>query len=124
MQPCRSGAYTRPTTVDQSHWQWRSEGQATGRSGQVRTLPSGRHQALVRDPLTNKQESLGTFPSKAAADRAIREADARRSRGEWVSPQQSRTRFATYATEWLADKKATKRPNTYKGYEKDVRLYL
>jgi len=92
--------------------------------GTVRTLPSGKHQALVHDPLTSRRLSIGTFDTKAVADRAIREASAKQIRGEWVRPQDARVRFEDYAAEWLAEKKALRAENTYKDYRKNLERHI
>lgn len=42
--------------------------------GSVRKLPSGRFQVRVRDQVTNKLVTLGTHPTKADADAALRAA--------------------------------------------------
>lgn len=69
-------------------------GQRRRVSGSVRRRPSGRWQARLRDPLTNALVSLGTFPSKADADRSLALALADQTRGAWVDPRRGETTLA------------------------------
>lgn len=91
-------------------------------SGAVRKLPSGRYQARVRDPLTAQLVSIGTFPTKADADRAIALAVAAQTRSEWIDPKASKVRFGTYAEEWIAARDL--RPTTRVLYEGLLRNHI
>ena len=48
--------------------------------GSVRQRESGRWQARLRDPVTNRMVSLGMFPTKADADKALALGHATRDR--------------------------------------------
>ena len=71
-------------------------------AGSVRRLPSGRWQARIRDPRTNRLESLGSFDAKADADRAVAIAITDGLRGQWASPALGRRRLADWDAEWWA----------------------
>jgi integrase len=71
-------------------------------AGSVRRLPSGRWQARIRDPRTNRLESLGSFDAKADADRAVAIAITDGLRGQWASPALGRRRMADWVAEWWA----------------------
>jgi len=71
--------------------------------GSVRKRSTGRWQARTRDPLTNRLVSLGTFVTKADADRALTLAQADQTRGAWVDPIHGRITLEQYARSWLRD---------------------
>lgn len=71
-------------------------------AGSVRRLPSGRWQARIRDARTNRLESLGSFDTKADADRAVAIAITDGLRGQWASPALGRRRLADWVEEWWA----------------------
>ena len=92
-------------------------------SGSVRQRPSGRWQARVRDPLSGQMVSLGTFGTKADADRAAALAMADQTRGAWVDPDRGRRTVADYAWAWLAER-PNLRPRTRELYEGLLRLHV
>jgi integrase len=92
-------------------------------SGSVRIRPSGRYQARVRDPLTNHLVSLGTYATKADADRALTLAIADQTRGAWVDPARGRQTLAAYSAAWLAEHPKL-RPRTRELYEGLLRLHI
>jgi integrase len=92
-------------------------------SGSVRQRSSGRWQARVRDPLTGAMVALGTFATKADADRAVTLALADQSRGAWVDPGRGRLLLSDYAWEWLAERPQL-RPRTRELYEGLLRLHI
>ena len=71
-------------------------------AGSVRRLPSGRWQARIRDPRTNRLESLGSFPTKADADRAVAVATTDGLRGLWASPALGKRPLADWVEQWWA----------------------
>jgi integrase len=71
-------------------------------AGSVRRLPSGRWQARIRDPRTNRLESLGSFAAKADADRAVAIAITDGLRGQWASPALGRRQLSDWVDEWWA----------------------
>lgn len=92
-------------------------------SGSVRQRPSGRWQARVRDPLSGQMVSLGTFGTKADADRAAALAVADQTRGAWVDPDRGRRTVDDYAWAWLAERPKL-RPRTRELYEGLLRLHV
>jgi hypothetical protein len=70
-------------------------------AGAIRKLPSGRYQARLRDPLTNRLVTVGSFTTVADADAAVVDAQSAQRRGAWVDPRKSRTSFAVVAAKWL-----------------------
>lgn len=92
-------------------------------AGAIRKLPSGRYQARLRDPLTNRLVTLGTYATKADADAAVTDSQAAQRRGLWVDPRKSATTFASWAHQWL-EGDATTRARTRQRYEQIVRLHL
>jgi integrase len=77
----------------------------------------------VRDPLTGQLTSLGTFGSKADADRAIVLALADQTKGSWVDPARGQLPIAQYANAWLSER-AKLRPRTRELYEGLLRLHI
>jgi hypothetical protein len=69
-------------------------------AGAIRKLPSGRYQARLRDPLTNRLITLGSFPSVADADAAITKARTEQSRGAWVRPERMKTTVGDWCERW------------------------
>jgi hypothetical protein len=92
-------------------------------SGSVRRRSSGKWQARVRDPLSGRLASLGTFATKADADRAVTLALADQTRGAWIDPERGRLLLTDYATRWLSDR-AQLRPRTRELYEGLLRLHV
>jgi integrase len=92
-------------------------------SGSVRQRSSGRWQARVRDPLSGRMVALGTFGTKADADRAVTLALADQSRAAWVDPVRGRQHLADYALTWLSERPQL-RPRTRELYEGLLRLHV
>jgi integrase len=83
--------------------------------GSVRRRPSGQWQARIRDPLTGRLVSLGTYRTKGEADRSLSLATADQSRGSWVDPGRGRIVLDAYARSWLAHRPGL-RPRTRELY--------
>jgi integrase len=92
-------------------------------SGSVRRRSSGAWQARVRDPITGRLASLGTFKSKAEADRAVALAVSAQTRGAWVDPALATITLATYAERWFEERPQL-RPRTVELYEGLLRLHI
>jgi integrase len=92
-------------------------------SGSVRQRESGRWQARVRDPVTNRMVSLGMFPTKGDADIALALAAADQTRGAWIDPARGKATLAEYAGAWLANH-PTLRPRTRRLYSDLLRLHI
>lgn len=92
-------------------------------SGSVRKRSSGKWQARVRDPLTGHMASLGTFETKADADRALAVAFAKQTKGDWIDPARGRVPLVDYANQWMSDR-AQLRPRTRELYEGLLRLHI
>src|SRR5919199_5216588 len=91
--------------------------------GNVRARASGRYQARVRDPLTNASVSLGTFATRAEANRALNLALADQGRGAWVDPARGREHLTSYAESRVADHPRL-RPRTERLYHDLLRLHI
>lgn len=78
---------------------------------------------VERDPLTGRLSTLGTFPTKADADRALALALADQTRGAWVDPSRGRLLLGEYARTWLTDR-VDLRPRTRELYEGLIRLHI
>ena len=70
--------------------------------GGIDRLPSGRWRARVLDPGTGQRVSIGSFTTKAGAERAFAAAVTDQQKGAWVTPADGRIDLATYATRWVA----------------------
>ncbi|MDE3206834.1 MAG: site-specific integrase [Acidobacteriota bacterium] len=77
----------------------------------------------MRDPITGRLASLGTFKSKAEADRAVALAVSAQTRGAWVDPALATITLATYAQRWF-EERPTLRPRTVELYEGLLRLHI
>jgi integrase len=92
-------------------------------SGSVRRRGSGAWQARVRDPITGRLASLGTFKTKADADRAVSVAVAAQTRGAWADPALATITLDTYAQRWFEEHPQL-RPRTVELYEGLLRLHI
>lgn len=91
------------------------------RTGTIRTLPSGKVQAIVRDPATDRQVPLGVFADEQAARKAIELAHRDIDRGLFDSPTVGKIRLAAYAEEFLERPLA---PRTVEEYRRLLRNYV
>jgi integrase len=91
-------------------------------SGALRQLPSGRWQPAVFE-VGNTYTSLGTFRTRAEAEKVLTAAMADRHRGSWVDPRDGRVTFEAYSGRWLTER-ATLRPRTRELYEGLLRLHI
>ncbi|MGH9247686.1 MAG: tyrosine-type recombinase/integrase [Acidimicrobiales bacterium] len=76
--------------------------------GGVDRLPSGRWRVRLADPTSGARLSIGTFATKAEAERAFAAALADQERGGWVAPERGRVTLAEYSTQWLAARLTTR----------------
>ncbi len=90
-------------------------------SGALRQLPSGRWQPAILEP-GNTYTSLGTFVTRAEAEKTLAAAIADRNRGNWIDPRDGRVTFETYSHRWLHER--TIRPRTRELYESLLRLHI
>jgi integrase len=88
-----------------------------------RRFDSGRWQARVRDPLTNRLVGIGTFDTKAEAENAQVLAMADQQRGSWRPPEAGRQTFGYWAKRYLATT-AHLRPKTKANYESTLKCHL
>ncbi|MGH9068616.1 MAG: site-specific integrase, partial [Acidimicrobiales bacterium] len=65
--------------------------------------------------LDGRSTSLGTFPARADAERAVSRARADQDRGAWVDPAGSRITLGEWAEAWL-DRRTDLRPTTRAKY--------
>lgn len=91
-------------------------------TGSVRKRSSGRWQARVTDPATGRLVGLGTFSTKAEADRALAAAMTDQGRGGWVDPGRGKVRLSEYAWDWLDQRPL--RPRTKELYDGLLRLHI
>jgi len=91
--------------------------------GSVRRRQSGRYQARIRDPLANRLVSLGTYSTRAEAERAVSIATADQLRGSWVDPADGRETLRSYADDWVAAHPSL-RPRTRRLYQDLLRLHI
>lgn len=91
-------------------------------SGSVRRLPSGLWQARVHGA-DGSRTSLGTFPLKQDADRALALAVADQLQGRFVDPRGGRVTLEHYAWSWL-EHRATLRPRTRELYESLLKNHI
>jgi integrase len=94
----------------------------TRSSGSVRKLPSGKWQARVYAP-DGDRAALGSFLTKAEADRALRAALTDQQRGSFVHPRHGKVTFHSYSTTWL-EERPNLRPRTKELYEGQLRNHL
>lgn len=73
----------------------------------VRRLSSGRWQTLVRDPVSRKQVSVGTFADKRMAERAGIDEVSKQHRGVWQHPGRGDVELRTYMDGWLDSRRRT-----------------
>lgn len=92
--------------------------------GSLRRLPSGRWQARLEDPATGRSVSLGSFTTKADADRTLALTLADRTRGAWVDPRQGRLTLGEYAPRWIESRPRSLRPRTREAYDDLLRLHV
>ena len=91
-------------------------------SGALRQLPSGRWQPAILE-VGNTYTSLGTFRTRAEAEKSLAVAIADRHRGSWIDPRDGRVTFEAYSQRWLHER-ATLRPRTRELYEGLLRLHI
>lgn len=91
--------------------------------GGVDRLPSGRWRVRVADPATGARLSIGTFTTKAEAERAFAAALIDQQKGAWVAPENGRVTLTDYADGWLRSRLTSRgeplRPRVrelYRGY--------
>jgi integrase len=96
--------------------------------GGIDRLPSGRWRARLIDPATGRRTSLGTFKTKADAERAFASATSDQQKGAWVAPDKGRVTLDDYARQWLETRLTRKgerlRPKTRQLYEGFLRLHI
>lgn len=96
--------------------------------GGVDRLPSSRWRVRMFDPGTGRRVSLGTFKTKAEAERAFASATADQQKGTWVAPEKGRVTLDDYAWQWLDTRLTPRgerlRPRTRELYEGFLRLHI
>lgn len=96
-------------------------GKRRGGSGSVRRLPSGRWQAR-RTEADGSLSTLGTFRTKADAERELTLAEADELRGE--RRLDSAGTVGEWAERWLEDGRHRWRPSTARGHEAKLRTLV
>ena len=67
--------------------------------------------------------SVGSFPTRTEAERALSAAVGEQAKGTFVSPRSGRLLFKDYAADWLAHRPGL-RPRTFELYESQIRVHL
>lgn len=97
-------------------------------AGGIDRLRSGRYRVRITDPATGERTSLGTFATKADAERAFAQALTEQARGSWVRPSNAAAPLSDYASQWLAARLgrggAPLRPRVRELYEGQLRLHI
>lgn len=96
--------------------------------GGIDRLQSGRYRVRVIDDATGERVSLGTFASKADAERVLAAAVADQQRGRWVRPDAGAALLEDYARQWVASRLgrngALLRPRVRELYEGQLRIHI
>ena len=69
--------------------------------GGVDRLPSGRWRVRLLEPVGGQRVSIGSFKTKAEAERAFAAAVTDQQKGAWVAPEKGRVTLDEYAWRWL-----------------------
>lgn len=77
---------------------------ARRRFGNIRELPSGRHQARYKGPDGLTYTAPQTFETKRDAARWLVLREAEIHRGEWMSPEAGKVPFESFAEQWINDR--------------------
>jgi integrase len=97
-------------------------------AGGIDRVGSGRYRVRITDPATGERTSLGTYATKADAERAFAQALTEQGRGSWVRPSNAATPLSDYAAQWLAARLgrggAPLRPRVRELYEGQLRLHI
>ena len=96
--------------------------------GGVDKLPSGRYRVRVVDSAGGRRISIGTFATKAEAERAYAQVVTDQDRGAWVRPDDGRVTLVEYAPQWVACRLTSRgeplRPRVVELYECELRLHI
>lgn len=96
--------------------------------GGVDKMPSGRYRVRVVDPGSSRRISIGTFATKAEAERAYAGVVTDQGRGTWVTPEDGRVVLNDYAPRWIETRLTSRgeplRPRTRELYEGELRLHI
>jgi len=96
--------------------------------GGIDRLPSGRWRVRVIDPATGQRVSLGSFTTKAEAERAFASAVTDQQKGAWAAPEKGRVTLDDYSWQWLETRLTPRgerlRPKTRELYEGFLRLHI
>jgi integrase len=95
--------------------------------GGVDRLPSGRYRVRIITP-DGRRVSLGTHPSKRAAEAAYARSVTEQADGKNLAPRAKCTTFAEYASRWLDSRLTSRgeplRPRTRELYENELELHI
>ncbi|MQA04319.1 MAG: tyrosine-type recombinase/integrase [Streptosporangiales bacterium] len=90
--------------------------------GNIRQLPSGRHQANYLGPDGLRRNADHTFESEKEAADWLTLKEAELLRGDWIDPNRARVKLADYAERWVRERALGER--TREGYESLLRLHI
>jgi integrase len=85
------------------------------RFGNVRVLPSGRHQASYLGPDGRRHTAPETFERKSDADRWLTLVEAQIYSGDWTDPQRGKIPLGEYGAAWIKER-PNLRPKTVELY--------
>jgi len=96
--------------------------------GGIDQLPSGRWRVRLADPSNGQRISIGSYKTKAEAERAFADAISDQGKGAWIAPEDGRITLDDYAVEWLASRLTTRgeplRPRVRDLYDGYLKLHI
>jgi integrase len=93
------------------------------RFGNIRELPSGRHQIRYPGPDGRMRNGTRTYARKSDADRALTLVESQILTGEWTDPELARVRLKDYAAKWITQR-PNLRPRTVGRYKSLLRHHI
>lgn len=76
----------------------------SAQTSEGRSTSSGRWRVRLVDPATARRLSIGTYTTKAEAERAFANALSAQARNGWVAPAEGRITLSDYANGWLTSR--------------------
>jgi len=92
------------------------------RFGNVRKLPSGRHQARYLGPDGIERTAPHTFETPKQAEKWLTIVESEIIKGDWAAPEAGEVLLGEYGPKWIAERKLA--PRTRENYEDLFRLRI
>ncbi|MGN9911625.1 site-specific integrase [Phytohabitans sp. LJ34] len=92
------------------------------RFGNVRKLPSGRHQARYLGPDGIERTAPNTFETEKQAEKWLTIVESEIIKGDWAAPEAGEVLLGEYAQQWIAERRLA--PRTRENYEDLYRLRI